>query len=254
VPLHTEFHATVDGTTGNTYLEPVNAKLLASSFVAKGSVVRVADPAGHEIVLDVVAQHGKIDDFLKLAVRTDPPVMTGTVGFRAKMQLSPGTGDVISRLQLTGSFELSDVQFTNDKLQARIDALSKRSQGKPQLINDKSGGAIQSEMDGNFALRDSLLSLSRLHYSVPGANIFMTGKYSLDGNEFDFHGKADLDAKVSQMVTGWKSVLLKPVDPFFRKNGETEVPIRVTGTRSEPHFGLDLHHKDSPPEDSSQKK
>jgi hypothetical protein len=57
---------------------------------------------------------------------------------------------------------------------------------------------------------------------------------------------------VSQMVTGWKSLLLKPVDPFFAKNGAgTEVPIQVTGTRSEPHFGLDFGHKDKSDKDKS---
>ena len=75
----------------------------------------------------------------------------------------------------------------------------------------------------------------------------MTGVYTLDGQTFDFHGKAKLDAKLSQMTTGWKSILLKPVDPFFRKDGAgTEVPIRITGTQSEPHFGLDFGRKDEP--------
>jgi len=46
------------------------------------------------------------------------------------------------------------------------------------------------------------------------------------------------------MVTGWKSILLKPVDPFFKKDGAgTEVPIKLTGTKSEPHIGLDFGHK-----------
>ena len=73
----------------------------------------------------------------------------------------------------------------------------------------------------------------------------MTGEYGLDGQTFDFRGEARLDAKLSQMTTGWKSILLKPVDPFFSKNGAgTEVPIRITGTESEPHFGLDFGHKD----------
>jgi hypothetical protein len=41
------------------------------------------------------------------------------------------------------------------------------------------------------------------------------------------------------MVSGWKSWFLKPIDPFFAKHGAgTELPIRITGTRSEPHFGL----------------
>jgi len=66
----------------------------------------------------------------------------------------------------------------------------------------------------------------------------------LDGNEFDFRGKARIQAKLSHMVTGWKSVLLKPVDPFFSKNGAgTDLPVKITGTRAEPHVGLDFGHK-----------
>ena len=53
-----------------------------------------------------------------------------------------------------------------------------------------------------------------------------------------------MDAKLSQMMTDWKSILLKPVDPFFSKHGDgTEIPVKVTGTKSEPHFGLDFGHK-----------
>jgi hypothetical protein len=72
----------------------------------------------------------------------------------------------------------------------------------------------------------------------------MTGGYSLDGRTFHFRGKARLDAKLSQMTTGWKSILLKPVDRFFTKDGAgTEIPVKITGTESAPHFGLDFHHK-----------
>ena len=44
------------------------------------------------------------------------------------------------------------------------------------------------------------------------------------------------------MVTGWKSFLLKPVNPFFSKQGAgTEVPIRITGTRAKPDIALNFH-------------
>jgi hypothetical protein len=50
------------------------------------------------------------------------------------------------------------------------------------------------------------------------------------------------------MVTGWKSLLLKPVDPFFAKNGAgTFVPIKVGGTTAHPAIGLDFKHKDANP-------
>jgi hypothetical protein len=46
------------------------------------------------------------------------------------------------------------------------------------------------------------------------------------------------------VASRWKSWLLKPIDPFFRKNGAgTEIPIRVTGTQGEPKFGLDFGRK-----------
>jgi hypothetical protein len=39
-------------------------------------------------------------------------------------------------------------------------------------------------------------------------------------------------------------MLLKPVDHFFSKDGAgTEIPIKITGTESEPHFGLDFRDK-----------
>jgi len=104
---------------------------------------------------------------------------------------------------------------------------------------------IQSQMDGEFELGDSKLTFNSLDYKVPGADIALNGVYTLDGNQFDFHGKARLKAKVSEMVGGWKSILLMPVDPFFSKNGAgTEVPISITGTRSDPKFGLDFGRKD----------
>jgi hypothetical protein len=33
------------------------------------------------------------------------------------------------------------------------------------------------------------------------------------------------------------------VDPFFRKNGVTEIPVKITGTKDAPKYGLDLHDK-----------
>src|SRR5215470_3199314 len=243
VPLHTDFHAIVDGTSGDTYLEPVKAKIMSSSLVAKGSVVRVKDPKGHRIVLDVTVEPARIDDLLKLGVRTDPPVMSGAAKLKTRFDLSPGGEQVTDRLRLAGTFHISAAHFSNEKLQSKVNALSIRSQGRPK--KDAVPDDVLSEMNGTFKLSDGLLSFLKLHYEVPGTKVDLTGKYSLDGNEFDFHGKARMDAKLSHMVTGWKSVLLKPVDPFFSKHGAgTEVPVKVTGTKSAPHLGLDFGHKD----------
>ena len=100
----------------------------------------------------------------------------------------------------------------------------------------------KSEVD----LSEDLIHFSQLQFEIPGTRVNLTGVYSLDGDQFDFHGKARMDAKLSQMISGWKSILLKPADPFFSKHGAgTELPVKVTGTKSEPHFGSDFGHKDS---------
>ncbi|MFZ0480618.1 MAG: AsmA-like C-terminal region-containing protein [Terriglobales bacterium] len=245
VPLHTDFHAIVDGTSGDTYLQPVNARILNSWLVANGSVVRTKDPNGHRVELDVVMQKGEIEDLLKLAVRTDPPIMSGSIRLKAKFDLPPGQADVANRLKLAGNFQISGAHFTNEKIQGKIDALSMRSQGNPKLVQDNNTGDVNSQMKGTFNLSNGLISFSKLQFEVPGTQVNATGTYSLDGNVFDFHGKARMDAKLSHMVTGWKSILLKPADRFFSKNGAgTEIPFKIGGTKSEPHFGLDLGRKD----------
>jgi hypothetical protein len=245
VALHTEFHAIVDGTSGDTDLAPVKATLLHSSFTATGSVTRMRHQRGHDIELEVVVEHAQIEDLLKLGVRTDPSVMTGPVQMHTRLSLMPGEGDVADRLKLAGSFHVSDGHFTNEKVQSRLDSLSSRTQGKVKEAREDEAEKVPADLRGVFTLKDGLLSFSLLHFMIPGTHVDLAGDYSLDGQTFDFHGTARLDAKLSQMTTGWKSLLLKPVDRFFSKNGAgTEVPVRITGTQSEPHFGLDYGRKE----------
>lgn len=254
IALHTEFHAKVDGTSGDTYLRPVKAAFLGTSFTATGSVQRFSTGHGHDIELDVMLDHARIEDLLRLGVKTDPPVMTGPIEMKTKLSLVPGEASVTDRLGLVGNFHVVGGHFTNEKVQGKLDWLSLVSQGKPQQARERSGADVATDLRGEFILKDGLLSFSLLHFLVPGTHVDMTGQYGLDGRTFDFRGKARLNATVSQMLTGWKSILLKPVDPLFRKNGAgTEVPIKVTGTQGEPHFGLDLGHKDEHPASDSAK-
>ncbi len=244
VPLHTDFHAIVDGTDGDTYLDPVKATVLHSSFTARGKIVRMKSPRGHDIELDVILGRSRIEDLLRLGVKTEPPVMTGEVAMRTKLSLPAGAEDLAKRLRLEGNFHIPAAHFTNEKVQDRIDWLSQRSRG----TNEPTQGSqpvVTSDLEGTFALSHGVLSFSRLHFLVPGTHADMTGQYSLDGDTFDFHGLLKLNANLSQMTTGWKSILLKPVDPFFQKHGAgTELPFRVSGTREAPRFGLDFHHKE----------
>jgi hypothetical protein len=245
VPLHTDFHAIVDGTDGDTYLDPVKATVLHSSFTARGKIVRIMSPRGHDVELEVVLGRARVEELLKLGVKTDPPIMTGVIAMRTKLSLPAGGEDMGKRLELEGDFHLPAAHFTNDKVQGRIDWLSMRSLGTSGLARGQTDQAVTSDLKGTFILSHGVLFFSSLHFLVPGTHADMAGKYSLDGDTFDFHGLLRLNANLSQMTTGWKSILLKPVDPFFRKDGAgAEIPFTISGTRDAPRFGLDFHSKD----------
>ena len=235
--LTTDYDATVDGTNGNTYLHPVNAQLRSTLIVANGMVVKTPDNKGREVLLDVVIDKGRIEDLLYLVVKAEKPLMTGSIRLNTKFDLNPGEGDIIERLKLNGKFGVGAAQFTNKDVREKLESLSRRGQGHPE--DDDAGSSI-SDLKGNFALGGGVLSFQQLTFSVPGASVQLSGKYGLKTEELDFRGHLVLEAKLSQTQTGIKSFLLKPFDPFFRKGDKTSLPIKVTGTRDKPSFGLDL--------------
>lgn len=242
MPLHTQFRAIVDGTSGDTYLDPVEARLGRSDFTCKGMVVNVKGQ-GHVIDLDADVPQGAVEDFLSLGVAEKQAMMTGTVRMKAHLHIDPGRESVSQKMKLQGAFVLSAIHFTNPAMEDKIDMLSLRTSGHPDQA--KPGAPdVHSKMTGQFVMADGKIRFSRLNYALPGATVELTGLYSLSGRQFDFTGNVKTDARLSQMVsTRWKSWLLKPVDPFFAKNGAGAViPVKISGTQADPKFGLDLHH------------
>ena len=239
--LHTDFSATVDGTNGDTILHPVKARFLNSSLVANGKVFGTVGKKGRTILLDVVVDKSRIEDMLRLAVKADKPLMTGPLRFKTKFILPPGEGDVAQRLQLDGNFAIQGAEFTSEEVSEKLKALSRKAKGKP---DEPDAGSSVATLQGHFLLDDRIITLRNTTFAVPGATFAFAGNYTLENEGLDFHGTLRMDAKLSQTMTGFKSFLLRPIDPFFRKGHETQLPIKISGTRSEPSFGLDFHHKD----------
>jgi hypothetical protein len=243
VPLHTRFHAIVDGISGDTDLNPVTATLGSSHFTCSGSVINVKGK-GHIIDMYVDIPSGQIRDFLDLAVKTQPPVMSGTLQMKAKLKIPPGKESVTQKIAARGEFVLMGIHFSSPQVEDKVDMLSLRAQGKPGQAHPGAPD-VHSEMRGTFHLKSGQMDFSQLNYKLPGATVDLAGQYTLDGKKFDFEGKVRTDAKLSQLTSSWwKSLMLKPVDPFFHKHGAgAEIPVKITGTNSAPKFGLDLGSK-----------
>ncbi len=250
VPLHTTFHAVVDGTSGDTFLQPVSARLAASEFTVAGKVVKTGH-RGHDIQLDVDIPRGRVQDFLHLAIKTDPPLMNGTLAMKARLHISPGDVRVLEKLSMEGGLHLTDVRFNNARMQDRIDGLSARAQGKPEEaagVSHDGETEAHSQLAAKFSLNHGVMQVEDVQYAIPGALVLLNGVYSMDGRLFEFKGHVRTNATASQMVSGWKSWLLKPVDRFLKKDGAgLELPVEISGTEGDVHFGLAMHGTDQSP-------
>lgn len=253
MPLSTDFRARVDGTNGDTWLDQVNAILGHSRVNTSGKIVQLIETRdssgkpepphsiGHEITLNATVEHGQMADFLRLTSHSSDPMLTGTLNLKTAIEIPPGLNPVHERLRLKGNFVLDSAQFTHPNIQERIDELSLRGQGKPGEVKQPKAEDVRSTMTSDFSMDDGVLTLPNLVYTVPGAEIDLNGAYTVDGGGLSFKGEAKMQATVSQMVGGWKGMLLKPADRFFKKGGAgTKVGVHVDGTREAPHFGIDF--------------
>ena len=244
VDLKAHYVAVVDGTNGNTYLKSVVAHFRNSTINTSGEVVKNPDAGARGVILDATVDQGRVDDMLYLVVKSDKPVMHGGIKLTARIDLPPRPGvDLFDRLILNGKFSVADAHFTSESVQQKVDSLSRRGQGEPKNgdIED-----VVSNLNGSFMLKDHLVDFSSLTFDVSGAKVDLAGSYDMNSEQLDFAGHLSLNAKLSQTTTGAKSVILRAFDPFFHKNGAgTSLPIRITGSRSSPSFGLDFHRKDN---------
>jgi AsmA-like C-terminal region len=236
-PLETSYEAVIDGTDGTTRLDKVDATLGRTHIVVTGTIRNLAGPGRHDVDLHATIQDGRVEDLVGLAVDSAQPVLTGNVTLRTDLSLPPGRTRVRDRLRVQGAFGLGGAKF-DPRVQKKVRDLSRRSQGKD---TNEAMGRVVSELRGRFTLAGGVLRLPDLSFQVPGASISLSGTYALASSALNFHGKLRMQASVSQAVGGFKSIFLKPFDALFRKKGAgAVVPIRITGTRQHPDFGVDI--------------
>ena len=238
VPLHTHYVAVVDGTNGNTYLKTVDARFLHSSLRVEGRVIDPPGPSRRRIVLAVATTSARVEDLLRLVTKGDAVPLEGAVKLRAQFELPSGPADLVDRLSLNGRFEITRASFQNRQTQEKIDALSRRGQGEP---GNQEISHVLSDLRGTLAVRQAQTYFQRLEFTVPGAAVFLKGSYGLRSESIDLHGQIQLSSKLSHTTRGIRSVLLRGLDPFFKDGaGGSVLPIKITGSRSDPSFGLEL--------------
>lgn len=239
--LTTEFHAAVDATGGDTFLENVIGHFDRTTVAATGSIT---GENGKLTSVDLFGMDGRIEDLLDLFIKSKRPPMTGSVRFRAHVELPPESEPFIKKLKLVGDFGIGAGKFMNSRTQTNLGKLSESAQKAEKRDYPEDPATVLSNLKGHVVARDGIATLSNLSFSVPGAYARMHGTFSLTDHNVDLHGTLITTGKVSDASSGIKAVLVKVVTPLFKRRASTKVvPFKITGKYQHTTVSLDMGAK-----------
>ncbi|HEV2617151.1 MAG TPA: AsmA-like C-terminal region-containing protein [Candidatus Acidoferrales bacterium] len=249
-PLASEFHLTVNAMNGDVSLQQVDTTLVRTRILAHGSIAGKPGRKGKTTSIDLTIDKGRIQDVLYLFSTAKHPPMDGVANFRAQITVPPLGRPLLREVRAHADFQIGDGRFEKPSTQANVNKLSARARGeKVDSKSDKAIGGrapspenVIASLQGRVVLRGGIASFPRLVFTVPGASARMFGTFNLSNDDINFHGKLKTQVSFSQTLGGGiKSVLLKPLDPFFKKKSAgAAVPVYMLGTYDYPRFGIDI--------------
>ncbi len=246
VELATQFDAFVDAIHGDTFLKRVEAHIGRTKVIVQGSIAGADDRDGKAALLDLRVQGGRIEDILGLFVESPRSPMSGVLTLKAKAEIASGNEPFLDKVKMQGSFGVDEGNFSKAETQTNVNQLSAGARGEKM----EDAETVLTDLKGTVVLEGGIAKFSDLSFGVPGAAARMYGNYNLLTHKIDLHGRMQVDTRISKTTTGVKSLLLKAVDPFFKKGKTGEVvPVHIAGTYEHPQFGLDLT-KPGPSNDS----
>lgn len=237
-----EFKAVVDATKGDMILDDATARFDRTTVKIKGSIANEEGKNSKIASLDLFEENGRIEDLLNLFISARVPQMVGNASFAGHAEV-PGIEHFLERIKLEGDFGVGAGKFTNQEAEADVTRLSNGAEKKQNPQAENAGSAL-SNVKGRAVARNGVATLSHLSFTVPGAVVFLQGTYSLINYKIDLHGHLITTGQPGDAMTGFKSLLLKAITPFFKKRNQAKiVPVKITGTWGHPEISLDLTGK-----------
>ena len=234
--LTTRFDAYVDATRGDTFLNYVEARFGRTTLIAQGSIAGSPGKRGKVADLRFTSRHGRIEDILGLFVTANRSPMSGDMSLVARAQVGHGDQPFLERVKLDGKFGIDEGAF-KPETQKDVNALSAGARGE----NKDDPETVLTDLKGTVDLSGGVAYFHDIEFGVPGATAHLHDTYNILNHRINLHGEMKVDTKISKTSSGVKALLLKIMDPLFRKKKKGEiVPVHILGTYEKPQFGLDL--------------
>lgn len=235
VHLSVRFQAMVNGLTGDVELPAIEARFRNTTLDAHG---KISGSQGKTVELTFIPKAARIEDLMLLFMRSNESPINGPVKFQARVTLPPEKRRFVEKVQLVGDFDIPDAHF-KPATQQNVNKLSERTEGD---THDEDIEQVAARLQGHVELRDGIAHFSNTTFSVPGSTAKLHGTYSvMPDHKVDMRGSLKMEAKLSQATKGFKSFFAHFLNPFFKKkDGETQIPVAITGNNKHPKFQAKL--------------
>jgi hypothetical protein len=245
-PIHATMQGTLSGENGDLDIQAIDVKIGETNIHAVGSIKGAPKLTNFEIIVD----RGRAQDILEPFVKSEVPI-TGPVWLKSHAYVGPPGDGFMERLRVTGSFDVPKEKLTDREAEKNLSAFSERARGdrKPNTGVDSPDKPTEATKDvlssirGSVKVENGVASSSRLLFEITGAQATLAGTFRFHGEIAHLTGNLKMDTDISHTATGFKSFLLKPLVPFFRKKSAgAVVPIAVTGTPGHYQVTQDIAH------------
>jgi hypothetical protein len=238
VRLDSTYRLSVDGTNGDVQIHDAQVKTVGNVITAEGSVAG----SPNRLSLAIATKDSHVEDLLSI-IESEQPSVRGMVSFHAAVNLNGGGKKFLQRLALKGGLSLDQITFAKPETQQEMNAFAARVQKDPSADSRLDPPMVTAAASSPAMFREGLAYFQDIHITCPGTDAHLHGTFNLMNTRIHLTGKVALQQNISHAVTGWKSMLLKPLIPFFRHNGSgAVVSIAVTGTAKQPKIEQNLLH------------
>jgi hypothetical protein len=245
----TSVHCAINALNGDVILHGIEARTRATTIHVEGRIVG----SPKVIDVDLAIGGGRIEDLLGPFIHDKVPI-AGAVWLHSHAQLVPSRNGLkfLQRFRVDGAFEAPAERLTNRATEQKLSAFSQRAQGvKPSKLGPSSAGQasnatadVVSSFKGQAKIRDGVLSTQGITLQMPGARVDLSGSFNLRNSIVALTGNLRMQSDISHIATGFKSVLMKPLIPFFKKNkAGAVIPIAITGGPGGYKVTQDLLHR-----------
>ncbi len=264
-PLDLSGEASLNGLNGDFSLNQASGAL-AGSAASPGTAIQLHGTiAGSPKVadLDLSLTHGHVQDLLHPFLHGAVP-FTGPLWLKSHIHLDPLPQDdprnhpnssrqglrsalpqpvpFLRRLHVTGDFSAPAERITDPDSEKSLTDFSHRAQKSPDP--DQAGAPILSSLSGPASIHNAVLATPHLNFRIPGAQADLLGSLEFHTARLHLTGNLRMENDISHVTTGFKSILLKPLAPFFRKDhAGAVVPIAITGVPGEYKVSSNLLHR-----------